>query len=573
MLAGACHVLYSPLGFNPTDDGFQLALARRVWEGEIPHRDFVDVRPGLSAYLWAPLAAMRSDRVLLWGRWWVWVQWAAIAWMWSRLYESALRFRLLPAERLAAAGVTFLLGAHSFPVMPWHTIDGLFFLSLGAYLAQSSCHGQWGAAWLAVGCAPLFKQGYLPGAVLVLGASPERFRVRGWLLAGLPALIFAGWLAAKGALWETWNQMSANASRLLTVGFLVYPVVHPLFGVVVAAGAIAAWSIRSLGERRLLRLGAILVAGGSVLPPVCWWVLFQPSIGAIHLFALALGLLGGATVACALGWGSAHLRRVLPVALAAVGTSWASAISVAVNYPGLAAGILWLTSVSILFPWWIRVCGSRRSRTLLACVLLVATAVIFHEIRLHAIYRDRPARELSVPLDGILPGARGIRTNARTAAMLGQLRDVATSLSRQGRAVAVLPDCAALWVASGERPPLPVTWDNEVELPTETLRRRVRDAIAARACSLTILVSRYETEELAWRLVPLRPRYPVTQWVRQHFRKIAETEFFELYESSGAESSPHDLASDGQADVPTGETQPKSGAQGNRQLHVDADDL
>jgi hypothetical protein len=44
-VAAAAHLLYSSLGLNPTDDGFTLAYARRILDGQIPHRDFVIIRP------------------------------------------------------------------------------------------------------------------------------------------------------------------------------------------------------------------------------------------------------------------------------------------------------------------------------------------------------------------------------------------------------------------------------------------------------------------------------------------------------------------------------------------------
>src|SRR5206468_857052 len=51
----AAHALLSPLGFNPTDDGFVLAYSRRILLGQVPHRDFIMIRPALSPLLHAPL--------------------------------------------------------------------------------------------------------------------------------------------------------------------------------------------------------------------------------------------------------------------------------------------------------------------------------------------------------------------------------------------------------------------------------------------------------------------------------------------------------------------------------------
>lgn len=58
VLASVAHLLFSPLGFNPTDDGFVLAMSRRLLEGEVPHRDFISIRPVASAVFHKPLVAL-----------------------------------------------------------------------------------------------------------------------------------------------------------------------------------------------------------------------------------------------------------------------------------------------------------------------------------------------------------------------------------------------------------------------------------------------------------------------------------------------------------------------------------
>ena len=45
------HLIFSKYGFNPTDDGHVLAHAKRILNGEIPHRDFISIRPAMSSFL------------------------------------------------------------------------------------------------------------------------------------------------------------------------------------------------------------------------------------------------------------------------------------------------------------------------------------------------------------------------------------------------------------------------------------------------------------------------------------------------------------------------------------------
>ncbi len=77
-----CHLSFSWMGYNPTDDGFVLAQSRRILDGQIPHRDFISVRPVASALLHAPSVLLGGDRTYWWSRGFVWVEFSCIAWAW-----------------------------------------------------------------------------------------------------------------------------------------------------------------------------------------------------------------------------------------------------------------------------------------------------------------------------------------------------------------------------------------------------------------------------------------------------------------------------------------------------------
>jgi hypothetical protein len=529
----ACHILYSPLGFNPTDDGLQLAFARRILGGEVPHRDFISVRPALSYLLWAPLVAAGPNALLLFTRAAAWVQWGIIAWIWTAcLARRVLRHALLPAEEAALAGITFMLGVHTFPIMPWHTLDGLFLLAIGLALAQASARPVRVAAWLVIGAAPLCKQSFLPAAILLLLIARDRRDWRAWLALVFPALAYGGAMAALRAAPDALRQLTATPGFFRTA-FLVYPVAYAPFVAMVAL--VAAWAAarHSLGRWAPPAALAVLLASG-ILPPLGCFMFAAPAAVAFHLFAASLGLALGNLLPSLC---HQSVRRGLPprrpaarLLLQSIVVAWASAISVAVNYPALAAGILWCAMFVALFPEWRGILRRPALRSAVALASLALVAVCFHLGRTQRIYRDLPASELSASLDAILSGAAGIRTNPRTAAMLADLRDVATSATQSGRAVAILPDCAAWWIRSPQRNPLPVAWDNEVELPTAALRQRAIEAIASQRGHLTILVTRFETDSLAGTPLPLKPRYPATQFVRTHWRKAGQSPFFELYE-------------------------------------------
>src|ERR1051326_4030664 len=55
------HLLFSWMGFTPTDEGFTLALSRRIIDGQVPHRDFILGAPFFSPLLHVPFVLFGGD--------------------------------------------------------------------------------------------------------------------------------------------------------------------------------------------------------------------------------------------------------------------------------------------------------------------------------------------------------------------------------------------------------------------------------------------------------------------------------------------------------------------------------
>ena len=87
-LAAVSHLAFSWMGFNPTDEGFYLAAARRVTDGQVPHHDFLSIRPMGVALLFAPLVRFGGQSVFWIARLAVWLEHAAIAWLWVDMLRS-----------------------------------------------------------------------------------------------------------------------------------------------------------------------------------------------------------------------------------------------------------------------------------------------------------------------------------------------------------------------------------------------------------------------------------------------------------------------------------------------------
>jgi hypothetical protein len=163
----------------------------------------------------------------------------------------------------------------------------------------------------------------------------------------------------------------------------------------------------------------------------------------------------------------------------------------------------------------------------------VGTAILlsFAVSRPYYIYREQPSNELTEPLDGVLPGGRLIYTNPNTYTFLVDLNNAIDTVSARDKTYAIIPEVAGYWVQSGQTNPLLIDWPWPVELSNQYLTDRVTNDLAAKRGGVVVIVQKVDAFDLADGFILLdEDHYPVVKYVREHFRKTNETEFFELYE-------------------------------------------
>jgi len=99
------------------------------------------------------------------------------------------------------------------------------------------------------------------------------------------------------------------------------------------------------------------------------------------------------------------------------------------------------------------------------------------------------------------------------------------------RRLAVVPNDAGWWVQAPQRNPLPIDWPQPIELSKPGLERQVVDQLLAQQGTIIVAVEKYEPSTLAEGLTLLDvSKYPIVQSVRSLFRKIGESDYFEIYE-------------------------------------------
>lgn len=485
-VAIAVYIRFGPYGFNPTDDGYIVSQSQRILDGAVPHADLLSPRPLGSAFLHTvdvllPLPLYDATRLvfclemMLVAALLGWLLFGAPPWRWSAV------------EAIGVAG-SALVNIHAFPLMPWHTVDGMLFAAAGLVVLDAALHSgrrrELAAAFVLLGLAPLMKQNYLAAPVLGLlwlgwaRRTPAKGRTRPlWAdfavavsAAAAPLLAYVVVVLLAGGLDDLVTQLAAAAR---TRGFFPVDVFEIdadyrrliRFVAVVSLSVAAVRAFQVVGVRRrssrpgvaaafqLLALAASTAAAGMTLHAALndRSLAYYGSWGAVLMWALAFGVVVDGIARARL-----HTRAASVVVLAVVSSlSWGYAV------PNLVAG----TSVLALLDLLLRGAlppraMSRRAvaglATATAALLFAFAAVRLVEVRKGSLYFDRPEKEATTALRPIDADFGRLRSTPATARYL---RDLRSCIEQHPAArVAMLPDNPSLYQVFGVDNPFPIDW-------------------------------------------------------------------------------------------------------------------
>lgn len=469
------HLLFSPYGFNPSDDGFILAGARRILDGQIPHRDFISIRTTLSHVLHALEIPLGGRRCLMVSRLVFWLEMAAIAWLWCRM--------LSPVVFLPAAIIAFCLSINTFPPMAWHTVDAILFSTIGISLLPSPF------GYLVLGLAPLCRQNFLVLLPLVVVVEQD-YHV---LLALSPLFFYCLILLFAGGIRSLFDQVRTYGVRLAYVyGVLGFLNRACLVGVMVGL-AIRFWPLAWLGPILAIAMALDILHKGRV------------DRAAFFIFGVC---------ASTLTWPLDGIGVLL------LGLAWVASLSVGFSYPALIMGALWVYTISRFPPAGWALWGAAAT-----------VAALTFWTRLWHLYRQPRRSELRFHLGEVLAGGGGIFTDEQTYTFFKDLNSAKTVAQQDGHAYCLIPDGAVEWILSEQPNPLSCDWPQDTELGNPLLLERVRQDIA-RHPNLRVIIQKVRAQWLAFPHKRRTERPGVERYVRASFQPVAETEFFAIFESA-----------------------------------------
>ena len=152
-----------PLDLSIADGTFILGFTQRMLDGQVPHADFISLRPAGSPIFHmldhaVPLPLLTASRLV------AVVQVVAYSAALGLLLTGTARWGRLGLAASAGVAASALVNFHVFPAMAWPTIDGIFFSALGLLLIDRGLREARTRitllGCLLVGAAPLMKQSF-----------------------------------------------------------------------------------------------------------------------------------------------------------------------------------------------------------------------------------------------------------------------------------------------------------------------------------------------------------------------------------------------------------------------------
>jgi hypothetical protein len=110
------HIIFSKYGFNPTDEGFILHISNCLFHQQIPHLDFVSIRPVGSAIVHLPELYFKQNLFLA-SRCIFWLEHIFIAFIWYYFISKQLNLKQNNSIKYSIIILIYIFNIHYFPAM------------------------------------------------------------------------------------------------------------------------------------------------------------------------------------------------------------------------------------------------------------------------------------------------------------------------------------------------------------------------------------------------------------------------------------------------------------------------
>lgn len=546
-------------GFNPSDEGVVLSQSWRLLNNEIPHKDFISIRPVGSGIihqfdLILPFPLITTSRIIAAIEYiFISIAWAFLfITIFSRYITDNLKIIVYPSIIL----LTIIFNLNNGPIFTWTTTDALLFTTLAAnflffFLYANNNKNKWFAyafpAIFLFVCAALCRQTFALTAAISAGllflyqfnrkSIPYRLL---WIVAGgTPVLLYFFYLIYHQAFNPFLLQMSGR-TELIETGFITYgkSLLKDPYLITVFVGFLFIPFQRKIKQKGS-RISALLQIYYGIS-------LLVTAAASVDLF---LGN-NSAQYAFYFFWFTVMLllhnvifkqfnESLSFILISSLIISWTSSISIGDNSPRPFLGPLAVSTIAILifhcanFKWLPQNISIRR------LIIGIGTTALFVLSLLSmpkVNYRDWTSTKLNYTLQDIFPEMGKTKVNDNTRAYFEEFNRIYNQLNQPLHQFAMVPNNAFIYSIMQSKNPFTLDWMQHHEYIGAEYQFVEQISNAIKANRIYIFVDKVDSKLLYKGLLPFQPdldfNHSYIPWLTDLCERLPiESPYFEVYVS------------------------------------------
>lgn len=468
-------------GFNPSDEGVVLSQSWRLLNGEIPHKEFISIRPVGSGLLHQldlilPFPLIPTSRII------AAFEYILLSILWAFIVLSAAKDTITPGKKYLVYGAviisTIVLNLNNGPVFTWTTTDALLLDTVGFYFIMrffepphTTAHYYRFAipALFFTACAALCRQSFALPFILTATTvlfynfqwKKTGFRILICIAGSLPLLLYFFYLYLQGALQLFIDQMTGR-TELVETGIFTYAkslVKYPWMLLPGIGLLILFWKqyMHPSGK------GFAYIANAYFPALICAtaWFTFHLFLGnystaySFYFFWLAAVLLLYGIFIWKLN------KALLLSVLITLCIAWTSSISIGDNSPRPYLGGLAMSGWILLCMRLVQYRFIQRHLLKAYGLLAIAAILLFtvSQISMPKVnYRDHASSKLNYTLEDIFPEMGKTKVNETTRNYFVEFNRIYRLLNAPRDHFTMIPNNAFIYAVMHSRNPLPLDW-------------------------------------------------------------------------------------------------------------------
>ncbi|MFC7358425.1 hypothetical protein ACFQO1_12060 [Jejudonia soesokkakensis] len=506
-------IFYMPYGLEGTDTGYIFGSSWNIYNGELPHRDFIYTRPAIPAFFHTIFLFISETYGYVLDRSFFYIQVFFYSFLGAKLLTEHFSIESKTTlYYLAIIGA--LVSIHNYPPMGWNTIDGIFFWMIGIFLflklKTSKLALFFGVLFMILGTFSKQSFYFMPfflGLYLLL--TKDWYRLKYYILFGVLWLgLYIGFKALTGSLTPLLEQTftRTEGGSLYSAGVRSYWLAVKFNYAYIALAIFMALMGLFLGKRKLgyLVLNIIIITAfiSMYQQEDSIRVVKSSLLQVLFIIAVIHGLF-------MLRKNTKYLLLFLLLSL-----SWSASISGGFKTPILFS----LPIVFGLYDLYFTKDRSENKITYSVYGLTIIGFLVTFFIGYQTIYRDSDREQLTYSMGEIFPQLTTIKSDQETYEKYTELKELASEYSN----FTVLPTVTLAHYLTKTVNPIGTDWPHDVEI-----NYKAKDLFSElKAKNSVVFIEKTEFSEKDFM------DYELLKLVKANWYLIEETNQFEVYSPS-----------------------------------------